>query len=168
MGLPPPDEYSLQSFLDAHPEDRQWFPEEVLDSLSRNWGYVHTHYHLSEYIDTFVIRLFYGVKDEIIYYLEAALKTQRVTHRFNLSLSYILVHKYKPRYTVFYASGNTSLLDSMAFVNKISDIEKCLNKYLRPRDIEEEIMAERPSSKWKVHSILSMTVTIAKLGEPLT
>ena len=165
MGVPPEDEPSLVSFLDAHPEQKELFPEEVLPSLERNWPFVRTHYrNKCSFEDNYIIRLQYGVQEEILYYLEVVLRSQIVHFRFNISLSYILCHKYKPRYRVFYASGNTALLDVMPFINSLSEIDECLERELRARDIEEELSSELPSSKWKLHSILSMTVYVAKLG----
>lgn len=168
LRLPEPDPPSLltKDILnhDLIPDD-----DNTIISLARNWPYIRTHYHINNrFEDIYVIRLQYGSIDEVTYYTEVVLKGLRNQARVNIAFSYVLEKKYShpTEYRVFYASRNTGFHETMQFVTSWDEILTFLSD-LQAVDLFEELGDRIPDSKWKLHSIISITIHVGKFPEPM-
>ena len=154
--------------------DPEQVPPAVWPSLSTNWSYVRTHFHLgSRYQDVYVFRLHSLILSnvEVSENAQIALLRQSTQFRFNVSFAFVLVRKSTeasptPEMRIFYASNNSGLYKIMPWCSSHADAKHFI-KELAAKDIYEDLSRRLPNTAWKIHSIISMTVYIAKMTERL-
>lgn len=165
LHLPPEDP---PEFV-AEEADEVQMPEALWPSLRENWGFVRTHYHVAEHRreDVYVLRLPppFPAEDQVADLANIVLRHQDSACRVNVSLSFSLIPKKitsSKQMFVFYASRNTGIFEVMPLIRNSEDIERTIQE-IRNMDIWEE-MSERflPTTKWKIHSFISMTVYVLK------
>lgn len=138
-------------------------PEEVIPAIRFNWSYIRTHYHLGNKIeDIYVIRLQSQNENEVALHCSNIFLSLDFTCRANVSFSFILNRKGTNEYRVFYASRNTGFFEEFKFILGLDHVKKFIDEIKRT-DLWEHVSKQSPDTKWKVHSIISMTMYIGKL-----
>lgn len=107
--------------------------------------------------------------DEFMKHVEEIYQEEHQTFRLNLSFGFILQHVETEEYRYFYAHNCTSILQKPAVISSSSDLEK-LRKTLQTLDVIEQLLVNRPNTKYRVTLLTNVVVTISKsnfsLGSP--
>lgn len=159
----------LEDPFDFEPELFRNFPPECQDKIEEIWGHIRTHYHIDcPCCDTYMMRLETGSFEEIKDLVHAALNRIRHKSKINVAFAYILQNKEDlTDFRVFYASTNTRIFEYPMWIGIYTDIDYVLEALNSALDIELLSEGVLPTSKWIIHSILSVTVFVYKSNIPL-
>ena len=166
LSLPPEDPIEFTPGI----VDIAQAPPEVHESLAWNWNDVRCHYKESRMQNIYRFRLSHPASEvEVADLTIRALVRQKLQCRWNISFCLIIEKIYQePReFTVFYASHDAGLFERMEWLATTDDFTSARDLILS-QSLWEEVSKRLPSTKWKVHSILGMTVYAIKIpGHPL-
>ena len=116
------------------------------------------------------IKLFYnfpvagGV--DYIEHLKTILTEQKMSFKVNLSYGVILQHLVSGEYRYFVPHTNSDVFERPQTVSNPSSVVK-LSKLLQTFSLEDQVLLQRPDTKWKPVLITNVTYTVYRTSFPL-